>query len=188
MAPRRKPSERALGSKSADERRGIMQAIGASLPRIAKPVLGKQGLGEAQLLQEWPAIIGDELARYCWPIKLSFPRGERRDGTLRLRVASALALEIQHREPVLLERINGYFGYRAVVRLALVQGPPPQGARATAAGAAPAGGGGTAGARTAPRRRRRSRPARRARAPRERHHRQAMMRPQGRLAKTNELA
>src|SRR6185437_6637843 len=109
MTPRRMPSERALGSKSADERRGVMQAIGASLPRIAKPVLGKQGLGEAQLLQEWPAIIGDELARYCWPIKLSFPRGERRDGTLRLRVASALALEIQHREPVLLERINGYF-------------------------------------------------------------------------------
>lgn len=102
-----------------------MRAIGASLPRIAKPVLGKQGLGEAQLIQEWPAIIGAELARHCWPIKLSFPRGQRRDGTLRLRVASALALEIQHREPVLLERINGYFGYRAVIRLALIQGPPP---------------------------------------------------------------
>lgn len=125
MAARRRPSERTLGSKSVDERRGVMQAIGASLPRIAKPVLGKQGLGEAQLLQEWPAIIGEELARYCWPIKLSFQRGERRDGTLRLRVASALALEIQHREPVLIERINGYFGYRAVARLALVQGPPP---------------------------------------------------------------
>jgi hypothetical protein len=114
-----------LGGNRLDDRRGGMQAIGASLPRIAKPVLGKQGLGEAQLLAEWPAIIGEELARYCWPIKLTFPRGERRDGTLRLRVASALALEIQHREPVLLERINGYFGYRAVIRLALVQGGAP---------------------------------------------------------------
>jgi hypothetical protein len=117
--------ERALGRKSGDERHGFMQAIGATLPRIAKPVLGKQGLGEAELLQQWPAIIGDDLARYCWPIKLSFPRGQRRDGTLRLRVASALALEIQHREPVLLERINGYFGYRAVTRLALIQGGTP---------------------------------------------------------------
>jgi hypothetical protein len=114
-----------LGSKSVDERHGFMQAIGANLSRIATPVLGKQGLGEAQLLQQWPAIIGEDLARYCWPVKLSFPRGRRRDGTLRLRVASALALEIQHREPVLLERINGYFGYRAVIRLALVQGGPP---------------------------------------------------------------
>jgi hypothetical protein len=88
-------------------------------------VLGKQGLGEAQLLQQWPAIVGDDLALHCWPVKLSFPRGQRRDGTLRLRVVSALALEIQHREPVLLERINGYFGYRAVIRLALVQGAMP---------------------------------------------------------------
>ena len=94
-----------------------MQAIGANLSRIATPVLGKQGLGEAQLLQQWPAIVGEDLARHCWPVKLSFPRGQRRDGTLRLRVISALALEIQHREPVLLERINGYFGYRAVARL-----------------------------------------------------------------------
>jgi|GraSoi_2013_60cm_1033757.scaffolds.fasta_scaffold07827_2 hypothetical protein len=125
MAQLRMSSESGLGSNRLDDRRGGMQAIGASLPRIAKPVLGKQGLGEAQLLAEWPAIIGEELARHCWPIKLSFPRGERRDGTLRLRVASALALDIQHREPVLLERINGYFGYRAVIRLALVQGGAP---------------------------------------------------------------
>ena len=125
MAQRRMSSETGLGGNRLDERRGGMQAIGASLTRIAKPVLGKQGLGEAQLLAEWPAIVGDELARHCSPIKLSFPRGERRDGTLRLRVASAAALEIQHREPVLLERINGYFGYRAVIRLVLVQGGAP---------------------------------------------------------------
>lgn len=113
-----------------DQRRGGMRAIGASLPRITAPVLDKQGLGKegidaARLVSEWPAIIGQALADHCWPVKLSFPRGERREGTLRLRVVTALALEIQHREPVLLERINGYFGYRAVARLAIVQGPPP---------------------------------------------------------------
>lgn len=113
-----------MAGKGSDERRGGMRAIGATLPRIAKPVLGKQGLGEAQLLNDWAAIIGEELAQHCWPVKLSFPRGERRDGTLRLRAASALALEIQHREPVLLERINGYFGYHAVARIAIIQGPP----------------------------------------------------------------
>jgi hypothetical protein len=127
MPPRRKPSERALPSKSVDERHGFMRAIGANLPRIATPVLGKQGLGEAQLLQQWTAIVGDDLARHCWPVKLTFRRGERREGTLRLRVVSALALELQHREPVLLERINAFFGYRAVIRIALVQGAAPPG-------------------------------------------------------------
>jgi len=108
-----------------EKRRGGMQAIGASVAPVSAPILGKQGIGAAQLVGEWAAIVGEQLARSCWPVKLSFRRGERREGTLQLRVAPALAPEIQHREPILLERINGYFGYRAVARLAIVQGPPP---------------------------------------------------------------
>jgi hypothetical protein len=109
---------------SEERRRGSLRAIAAEVPKIAGPVLGKRGFAEAQLVAQWPAIIGEELARGASPEKLSFTRGERREGTLHLRVAPALALEIQHREPVLIERINAFFGYRAVARLALKQGPP----------------------------------------------------------------
>jgi hypothetical protein len=108
-----------------EERRGSLRAIAAEVPKIAGAVLGKRGFGEAQLVAQWPAIIGETLAEGVSPDKLSFPRGERRDGTLHLRVAPGLALEVQHREPVLIERINAFFGYRAVARLALKQGPPP---------------------------------------------------------------
>jgi hypothetical protein len=106
-------------------RRGGMRRVGTELPRLTGPILGKQGLGEAKLLSEWAAIVGTTLAGHCWPVKLAFPRGQRQEGTLRLRVAPGVAVEIQHREPVILERINAYFGYRAVARLAIVQGPPP---------------------------------------------------------------
>ena len=106
------------------ERRGRLRAIAAEVPKIAGAVLGKRGFAEAQLVAQWPAIIGDSLAAGVTPEKLSFPRGERRDGTLHLRVAPGLGLEVQHREPVLIERINAFFGYRAVARLALKQGPP----------------------------------------------------------------
>jgi hypothetical protein len=115
----------------SDERRGRTQTVGAILPRIAGRALGRNGLGEAQLVQHWPAIVGDRLAGGSSPERLSFRRGARRDGTLRLKVAPALALEIQHDEPAILERINGFFGYRAVARLALEQtwiprrDPPP---------------------------------------------------------------
>jgi hypothetical protein len=107
-----------------EERRGRVRAIAAEVPRIAGAVLGKRGFGEAQLVAQWPAIIGESLAEGVSPDRLSFPRGERREGTLHLRVAPGLALEVQHREPVLIERINAFFGYRAVARLALKQGPP----------------------------------------------------------------
>src|SRR5579864_8888442 len=111
--------------KDENERRGRLRSVGETIPRIARRVLGKQGLGEAQLIAQWDAIMGEELARETLPVKLSFPAGARRHGTLRLRVTPAAALLVQHREPQILERVNGFFGYGAVARLALQQGPLP---------------------------------------------------------------
>lgn len=107
-----------------EKRRGRLAAIAAEVPRIVAPVLGKRGFGEAQLIAEWAAIMGPDLAGQVSPDKLSFRNGERREGTLRLRVAPAAAPLVQHREPQIVERVNTFFGYRAVARLALVQGPP----------------------------------------------------------------
>jgi hypothetical protein len=109
---------------SVEKRRGGLRAIAAEIPRIAGAALGKRGFGEAQLVTQWEAVIGAELAEKLSPERLTFPRGERRNGTLRLRVASAFATEAQHLEPVLIERINAFFGYGAIARLALIQGPP----------------------------------------------------------------
>ena len=75
------------------ERRGYIRAIAAEVPRIAATALGKRGFGEAQLVTQWDAIIGAEFAEKLWPERLNFQRGERSEGTLRLRVASAFAIE-----------------------------------------------------------------------------------------------
>ena len=106
------------------ERRGSLRAIGAEVPRIAGPALGKRGFGEAQLVAQWESVMGEDLAAQLSPDRLSFARGERREGTLHLRVAPGFALEAQHREPLLIERVNAFFGYRAVARIRLIQGPP----------------------------------------------------------------
>jgi hypothetical protein len=64
---------------------------------------------------------------------------------LKLRVAAAKGIEIQHRAPLVIERINLFFGRAVVERLALVQAPlplssppPPAPARALARGEAAA--------------------------------------------------
>ena len=106
--------------------RGLL-AVGTSLPKIAAPALRKRGFAQAKLITDWPAIVGDMLARETLPQKLVFPRGSRGDGILHLRVTSGFALELQHIAPQLIERINGFFGYRAVADLRYQQGPvPPQ--------------------------------------------------------------
>ncbi len=114
-------------------KRGGMRALGAATAKVTGPLFRKRGFAEAGILTNWPEIMGHVLAARTMPQRIAYPRGERNDGTLYIRVESAWATELQHLAPQVIERINGYFGYRAVAHLAISQGTVPSGT-----GAAPA--------------------------------------------------
>ncbi len=123
-----KPPAKAPGTKGrkpeTTPRRAGLRALAESLPRVTKRLFGKRGFAEGGLAADWPGIVGAELAARCRPGKLAFARAaERREGTLTLRVEAPFATELQHLAPQIMERINGYFGYRAVARLRLKQVP-----------------------------------------------------------------
>jgi len=104
---------------------GGARSLAQLVPKLARATIGKRGFAEAGLLSDWSAVVGHEIAEKALPERLDFPRGERREGTLHLSVAGAWATTLQHLEPQLVERINSYFGYRAVARLKLHQGALP---------------------------------------------------------------
>jgi hypothetical protein len=106
-------------------RGGGLRRLPDLLTRVLEPAARRRGLAEARLLAEWPTIVGPALAARCHPIRLS-QRTDRPGGILLLHVAGAAALELQHSEPQVLERINGFFGYDAVRRLRLIQAPLPR--------------------------------------------------------------
>lgn len=92
------------------------------LPKVTAPIFKKRGFAEAGILTDWPAIVGEHLARHTMPEKIAFARGARSAGTLHIVTESAFAPELQHLEPQVLERINGYFGYFAVGKLRIQHG------------------------------------------------------------------
>lgn len=94
-------------------------------PDVAAKALGKRGLAFGPLITEWADIVGPHLAARAVPDKLAFPRGKKENAVLHVRAAAAFALEIQHLEPLIIEKINGYFGYAAVAKLKLCPGAPP---------------------------------------------------------------
>lgn len=102
-------------------------ALAETVAALTAPMLGRRGLVAGRLMIEWPLIVGERIAARTAPDQLSRPARAGDGGTLQVRVASgAVALELQHEAPQLVERINSYFGFRAVGRLRLVHGPLPE--------------------------------------------------------------
>jgi hypothetical protein len=87
----------------------------------------KQGFAARELVTRWAEIAGNDIAAHAEPLKMQWPRpveGQPQDpATLVLRVEGPMALEIQHRSDVILERVNRFFGWHAVGRIALRQAP-----------------------------------------------------------------
>ena len=107
--------------------------IGAYAARALDPAARARGFATTALLSEWPAIVGAELAEFTMPDKVvwpkhrdddSQPKGHRVEGAiLVLRVEGPRAIEVQHRSGQILERVNSYFGYRAVAEMRILQAP-----------------------------------------------------------------
>ena len=87
------------------------------------PVFRRQGFARHEIITRWTTIVGPSLGEHSQPERINFPRGDRSGGTVFVRVEGAFALELQHRGPEILERLNTYFGYSAVEKIVIRQGP-----------------------------------------------------------------
>ncbi len=90
-------------------------------------VFARQGFASTGLVTHWAEIVGPEIADHAEPMRLQWPRAVHQDdpapATLVLRVEGPVALEIQHLSGVIIERVNRFFGWRAVGRVAIRQAP-----------------------------------------------------------------
>jgi hypothetical protein len=113
------------GKSAVASRACRTQRLDRLVGRVLGPVARRRGFAEAAILHDWASVIGDGLACRCHPVRVDFPRGRARGGTLHLHARGGAVLELQHIAPQLLERINGFFGFAAIRRIHLVQAPPP---------------------------------------------------------------
>jgi hypothetical protein len=97
------------------------------LSDVFSDAYAKQGFAARELVTRWAEIAGPEIAAHSEPMKIQWPRpveGQPQEpATLVLRVEGPMALEIQHTSDIILQRVNRFFGWSAVGRLALRQAP-----------------------------------------------------------------
>ncbi len=132
-AKRSKAAQEAPPEKPRRWRQGPVN-IGNLTGRLTRPALGKRGFAGAEILSHWPTIVGAELSAFACPMEVKYPRGRNAGATLHLRVShGAAAAMLQMKIPAIIERINRFFGYEAVVQVQAAQGPMPVRARPQAA-------------------------------------------------------
>lgn len=109
-----------LGSS---ERRMGLRNVAPLVGNLTRPLVRKRGFFQAEIILHWGEIIGRDLEEHTMPVRYSPPRGENAGGgTLTIRVAGPVAIEVQHRMVQIIDRVNTYFGYRAVERIKIMQG------------------------------------------------------------------
>ncbi len=105
------------------------------LGRITGRTMNRRGFSDSRMLENWSAIVGPQLAAMSQPVRLSRRKSGRDGGdtssnpggsgggVLTVKAEGAIALEIQHLAPQIIDRLNGYYGHAAISRLNIIQGP-----------------------------------------------------------------
>lgn len=102
--------------------------VSALMPKVGGAAFRRYGFMQSSIVAEWAQIVGADYARHSAPETIVFPQGKRSGATLRIAVTGAFAPLLKHVEPQVIERVNRFFGYAAVARLALrhADAPPPE--------------------------------------------------------------
>ncbi|WP_265569903.1 DUF721 domain-containing protein [Sphingomicrobium nitratireducens] len=118
-------ASRKAGKGDTSERIGKVRRAGEIAGDIAGLAFKKFGFVQGAVIQRWPEIVGEKYARASLPESIRFPAGRKSGGTLTLLVEGAQAPLFQHLAPMIIDKVNTFFGYPAIERVVFRQGRLP---------------------------------------------------------------
>jgi hypothetical protein len=103
-----------------------METLSKHFREITRAAFARYGFAEADVVANWEAIVGSDLAEVSAPERIRWPRAageeaQKQGGTLIIRAAPGRALELQHEAYRITTRINSFFGYGAIAAIKVVQ-------------------------------------------------------------------
>jgi len=97
------------------------RAVADMLPHVGGAAFRRFGFVQSSIVSRWREIVGERYATVSSPESIRFPAGKRSQGVLTLVVEGAHAPMMQHVAPIIIERVNRFFGYPAVERVSFRQ-------------------------------------------------------------------
>ena len=120
-------------NKRESNRTFVPKKIGETLTKVNKNFSGKFGKIEFLILSKWTQIVGSFFADHSEPYKISRITEEFNEfdepiykNFLHVKVSPAAAVDFQHYKDTIIEKINSFFGYKAISDLRLQQNFIPE--------------------------------------------------------------
>ena len=104
-----------------ERKQSYFKKIGNSLPKILDKNIKEKNFVEVSLIKKWREIIGDDIAKFCWPIKITFSDIKNSNGLIFLKTKRGRSMEIEFKNEEIIEKLNQYFGYKAISKISVVQ-------------------------------------------------------------------
>ncbi len=115
-------------NKKESNRTFVPKKIGETLTNVNRKYSSKFGKNEFLILSKWSLIVGKFFADHSEPDKISRVTEGFNEldepifkNFLHVRVSPAAAVEFQHYKDVIIDKINSFFGYKAIADLRLQQ-------------------------------------------------------------------
>jgi hypothetical protein len=103
-----------------------MLLLNAYVKKILNPLLKQKNMHHSSIYTAWKEIVGEHIARFCWPKRVSFNAQTKSYCILHLEVTnSSFATELKYLESHLLEKIAVFFGYAAISQIKIKITLPP---------------------------------------------------------------
>ena len=106
----------------------IPQTIGDTVKKINKNLPNKHGKIDFVIYSNWSKIVGSYFKDYCEPTSITRTKDSENDigepifkNYLNVSVSPAASVEFEHFKSTILEKINSYFGFRAISDLRIQQ-------------------------------------------------------------------
>lgn len=103
-------------------RSGRARSAGELVGEVGGVAFRRFGFVQSAIVSRWAEIVGERYAKVSSPESIRFPAGRKSGGVLTLLVEGAHSPLLQHLSPLIIERVNRFFGYAAIDRVVFRQG------------------------------------------------------------------
>ena len=87
-----------------ERKQSYFKKVGKSLPKIIDKNIKKRNFVEIALIKKWKEIIGQDIAKYCWPIKIVYSDIKNSNGIIFLKTKRGRSMEIEFKNDEIIEK------------------------------------------------------------------------------------